>query len=131
MGEIAFGIGSGLIVGYVVYNGVKSYKKHRNYQEFKDEEKSINELMDILKKERDYYYSKETSLNIHERKRVIKYSKNLLKESIIISDKAKLINLIRYLENPSKYIQERNSRIQRNIDYQNSKIKKEIDYLFK
>jgi len=131
MGEIAFGIGSGLIVGYVVYNGVKSYKKQSNYQEFKDEEKSINELIDILKKERDYYYPKETSLNIDERKRVIKYIKNLLKENISNSDECRIINMIRYLENPSKYIQEKNSIIQRNIDYQNSKIKKEIDYIFK
>jgi len=38
MGEIAFGIVSGLFIGSVVYNEVKSYRKYKNYQEYKDDE---------------------------------------------------------------------------------------------
>jgi len=122
MGEIAFGIVSGLIVGYVVYNRVKSYKKYRNYQEFKDdEEKSIYELIDILKNEMKNY-PEETSLNIKERNRLITHIINIQKETISINPiyYFKLIHIIRYLQNPSKC-----------INYENSKIKKEIDYIFK
>jgi len=105
----------------------------------KKKEKSINELIDILKKEIKNY-PKETSLNINERNRLIIHIKNL--QTILITKSSdiwvsnikrfdnfmkinKLDYIVSYLENPPHIINQHSLSQQIEINF----IKREIDYL--